>query len=309
MVMQNRKAEFLGIPSGNVVSIFAPAKLNLFLFVSHRFPDGYHRISSLMTMLDWGDDLLVRTRQGSGRIEIEYETACKVPPEQNTIYRAVREFLLAGRFALDVKIRLYKRIPAGSGLGGGSSDAAAAIRALCKIVGIDDPFKVLSPKEVAYKIGADVPFFLQAGHKLVGGIGERLQVLPLEWSKPLLLVVPNVEVSTADMYALLDQMRAGTKIDLTELESENIDQNRYLHIERFPEWAENDFLSVVNEDSGILQVIETLRVNGSVFAGMSGSGAAVFGFFDDLASLGRMANLLARDKRMKLVETVNLLHW
>ena len=167
----------------------APAKLNLFLEVLGRRPDGYHDLATVMAPIDVCDTLELRP---ASRFSLEVEGA--ELPGTNTIVKAWRA-LRRRRRVPAVRVRLIKRIPAGSGLGGGSSDAAAFLRAMDLLAGPGLPIEA-----VAAETGSDVNFFLQDRPALCTGRGER--VAPLGFPLPLWAVVawPGVGLSTADVY-------------------------------------------------------------------------------------------------------------
>lgn len=182
---------FIGLP--------APAKLNLFLHVLGRRPDGYHEIQSVFVPLDLCDTLDV-TLRADGRIVREGDLTG--PEEADLAVRAARalqqQASAAGQPAPGATIRLRKRIPVGAGLGGGSSDAATTLIALNRLWRL--PFGRPALADLARSLGADVPFFLGAGPALVEGIGERctpLAVPPASY----VLVYPQVLVSTAEVFA------------------------------------------------------------------------------------------------------------
>ncbi|RKY14166.1 MAG: 4-diphosphocytidyl-2C-methyl-D-erythritol kinase, partial [Planctomycetota bacterium] len=156
------------IPQKDGLLVLAPAKLNLALYVLGRRPDGYHIIKTLMTPITLFDRILFRIAE---KDELVIEGAASLQQENNTIRRAISAF--KRHFNVDVpplSIRLEKRIPVGSGLGGGSSDAAATILALHHLLGVPQDTK----KDIAcaLDVGSDVPFFLRCEPYWMGGIGD-----------------------------------------------------------------------------------------------------------------------------------------
>ncbi len=196
----------------NQISCSAYAKINLTLDVGQRRPDGYHDIRSIMQTIALHDTLTVTAPDRPGiHLEVVGEEATGVPSDEtNLVHKAAvrvqkiaaaRELLPGNQSGLH--ILLHKRIPSQAGLGGGSSDAAAALAAVSSLLGL-----TLSParlREIAAALGADVPFFLTGGTALAEGLGERITPLaPLAADWPLVLVKPNAGVSTAAAYAALD---------------------------------------------------------------------------------------------------------
>lgn len=149
----------------------APAKLNLHLAVLARETSGYHQIETVFCALELADRLEVR-RAGAG-IVLEVDGADLGPSEENLAHRAARTFYEAAAIAPEAEIRLEKHIPVGAGLGGGSSDAAAAMRALNMLHGT--PLDEAALLQAAATLGSDVPFFLSGGPlALAWGRGERI---------------------------------------------------------------------------------------------------------------------------------------
>jgi len=173
--------------------ILAHAKVNLTLEVLRRRNDGFHEIRSLMVPLALADRLALTP--GGSRLRIEVPNDPTLEGEHNLAFRAASAF--RERFGLPgIAIRLEKRIPVAAGLGGGSSDAAAVLRGLATLRGIDPA--LLPP--LAEALGSDVPFFLSEKPALVAGRGERLEPAPRMPPLWLLLVKPDFGISAADAY-------------------------------------------------------------------------------------------------------------
>lgn len=170
----------------------APAKLNLFLEVVGRRPDGYHEIDSIFQEIDLCDRV---TLEPSERMELTVEGEEAPSDNRNLAWRAAEAL---GR---NVRIHLHKRIPPGAGLGGGSSDAAAVLRGVNRIYALDLSTEELAA--VAVELGADVPYFLQGGLARCRGIGEQVEILPAAPEKRFLLLLSGIETSTAAVYASL----------------------------------------------------------------------------------------------------------
>jgi len=175
----------------------APAKLNLFLHVTGRRADGYHELQTAFQFLDVGDVLRFEVTRGGG-IELECDLA-GIPAGQNLIVRAARRLADHTGCQQGARIRVDKRLPAGGGLGGGSSDAATTLVALNVLwkLGLDGD-------ELAWlglQLGADVPVFVHGAAAWAEGVGEKLTPLP-ELAEPWYLVVyPAVRVSTAEIFS------------------------------------------------------------------------------------------------------------
>ena len=180
------------------VRVLAYAKLNLVLKVVGRREDGYHLLQTLMCAVDLADELHLSEADG---ISLTAE-GLEIPPGENLALRAAR--LLAERTGTGkgVHIRLIKRIPAGAGLGGGSSDAAATLAGLDRLWGLG-----LSPgelRELGAELGADVPFFLGESPAWAEGIGERLSPARVDLPGAFLILVPPFRCPTPEVYRLYD---------------------------------------------------------------------------------------------------------
>ena len=241
-----------------------PAKVNTFLAVGKKDAIGYHPIRTIFQAVGLYDEVVVEDREGApgGSTGIAHEVGihrivCDWAefPAESTVSKALR---LASEFVIlpPLQITLQKRIPAQSGLGGGSSNAAGVLLAIQQM-GINIlPHEM---REVAKAVGADVPFFLVGGRAKAEGYGEILTTLPdlpTEW---YVIARPEVGCATGPMYAALDALDYPWR--------------------EFPDRDElyNDFERVAPCDS--LDLIETLRTLGARDAGLSGSGSAVFGRF------------------------------
>jgi 4-diphosphocytidyl-2-C-methyl-D-erythritol kinase len=152
----------------------APAKLNAFLHVIGRRADGYHLLQSPFVLIDWADTLHFE-RRGDGRLQ-RHDLGAELPADDLCL-RAARALQAAAGTAQGVDISIDKRVPAGAGMGGGSSDAASTLLALNRLWGLDWPRERLLA--LALTLGADVPFFVGGRNAFVEGIGERLT--PMDW--------------------------------------------------------------------------------------------------------------------------------
>ncbi len=250
-----------------------PAKVNLFLRVLARESDGYHGIETLFCRIALADTLSIsRTANG---IALTVEGADVGPTEQNLAWRAADAVLAATGRKCGVQLHLTKRIPAGGGLGGGSSDAAAALLAVNQLAGNAIPRAELL--NIATRLGADVPFFmLEASCALAWGHGQRMLQLPPLASMPMLLLLPGVPVPTADAYGWVDEARqsAGPRgsvaLDLDVLQS-------WSDIARL---AGNDFESAVfGRLPPIRAGFEALAGTHPMLCRMSGSGSTLFAVY------------------------------
>jgi 4-diphosphocytidyl-2-C-methyl-D-erythritol kinase len=196
----------------NLATVASPAKLNLFLAVTGRRPDGYHDLVSVVAPLAWGDTVEARLSGG------DFTLACDDPAvpldETNLVLRAARAFRAASGIAGGVAFTLGKRIPTGAGLGGGSSNAVAALRALNLLFG--GPLDAGRLGSLAAQLGSDCPLFLEDGPSVVRGRGERIARMEPGPAgrlsgRRVLVFKPGFGIGTAWAYARLDGLEERTR--------------------------------------------------------------------------------------------------
>ena len=175
------------------LSLPSPAKLNLFLHITGRRPDGYHDLQTLFQLLDWGDDMFFESNN-SGQVTLECE-GIEIADDDNLVLQAAR---LLHRGSLGAHIQLRKRIPVGGGLGGGSSNAAPTLLALNQLWDLELDRSRLG--QLGRSLGADVPVFVGARTAWAEGVGEILLPveLPTRW---YLILAPACHVSTAEIFS------------------------------------------------------------------------------------------------------------
>ena len=269
------------------MTVRARAKVNLWLRVLAREASGYHQIHSLFCALDLADEL---TFESAAALQLTVIGADVGPVEQNLVYRAARAFFEATDTDDGVHISLAKHIPAGAGLGGGSSDAAATLDALNRRAG--SPLVRTELLRIAARLGSDVPFFLCGSPlALAAGYGERLQPLPPLPSRPVLVLMPPFGSSTAQAYADLDRDREGKPLDFAP---DTIEAT--LTWEAVAARAHNDFEPVIYTRHPELRAArDDLLQAGAGIALLAGSGAAVWGVFEDDEARDIAAAAVARD--------------
>ncbi|MBX9893749.1 MAG: 4-(cytidine 5'-diphospho)-2-C-methyl-D-erythritol kinase [Nitrosomonas sp.] len=239
----------------------APAKLNLFLHVTGRRPDGYHLLQTVFRLIDYSDQLSFRLRP-DGIIKL-HTPIPGVPEDKDLCVRAATLLQREAAVAAGVDIFLHKQIPMGGGLGGGSSDAATTLVALNHLWQANVSQARLL--ELGLQLGADVPVFIFGQNAFAEGVGEKLSAieLPPAW---YLVLVPSVSVSTAEIF--------GSK----ELTRNTIP----IKIPPFSVWqGHNDLESVVCRlYPEVARCLEWLKkLENTTIAAMSGSGACVFAEF------------------------------
>jgi len=311
------------------ISLNAPCKINLHLSIGGRRPDGFHDLESVFMALDFADTLtftLLPGQEGLTTISLlgegpflelsrcgprinteedEGASCCDafregfppIPVEKNLVCRAAELFRAKTGFSRNLAVELVKRIPPGSGLGGGSSDAAATLLALNTLAGGFFPEQVpLSYEELldlAAELGSDVPFFIKIAGPgespacAAGGRGELLEALPPPPPLGVLLAFPGFASDTAAAYKLLDAFTGGIISQRPHTKTQ-----RHKVFDDIWEWHppenwnfSNDFLDLFlnhgteQEKQAYGAILKDLRAAGAAFAGLSGSGSTCFGVF------------------------------
>ena len=242
--------------------IAAQGKINLGLRVLAREASGYHQLETVFARLALADIIEVRITDGERKLDVKGGDTG--PLDKNLALRGALAFISATGWPPGFSISLQKNIPIGAGLGGGSADAGAVLRALNALaphpVGESELLRIAAP------LGADVPFLTSsAALALAWGRGERLLRLPPLPSRHVALVQPGFTVSTADAYAWLDAARNATPVSPHLVGAE-----QFASWESLAPFTENDF------EPG---VVESLRSAGASIARMTGSGSTVYGVF------------------------------
>ena len=193
----------------------APAKLNLCLRIPRRRPDGYHELQTVFRLLEWGDTVHLRLRRDGG-IHRVGASVDGVAEADDLVVRAAKLLATESNCAQGVDIRVEKRIPAGAGFGGGSSDAATVLRALDRLWGLDLGVERLAA--LGLRLGADVPVFVHGANAWAEGVGERLTPLELP-SAWYLLADPGVHVATAALFQAPELTRNAAPATISEFVS------------------------------------------------------------------------------------------
>ncbi len=276
------------ITSGQVV-IGAPAKVNLFLQVLDQRDDGYHNINSLFQAVSLFDRLrFTRTGAHEGAV-VELTRPLDLPTDENNLI--VKAFnLLRDRFDITdgLDVELEKNIPIAAGLAGGSSDCAATI--LAGAILFDLPLNYAEMAELGLELGSDLPFFFSHGQALVSGRGEKVRETSYPADYWLVLVTPNMEISTAGAYSQLSLRLTKSRIPFT-LERCDTPQELVKSLGL----TGNDFEEVHLKSYPELRRIRTeLLDRGALLARISGSGPSVFGIYCDAPDIYG-GNLAGRD--------------
>lgn len=288
------------------ISVFAPAKINLFLEVTGKRENGYHNLATLFAKLAIGDDIKINAEKTDKtdinlKIKGPFSAGLKAD-KSNLAYKAANAFFEHFGIKARCDIRLEKNIPLGSGLGAGSSDAAAVISALCQLFNIELNGKRMKELvQIASKIGADVPVFLYRGTFFKAeGIGELLTPVKNNIQSPWIIIAyPGEGSDTKEAYTKLT-INPQEKI-LTHIS--NLNKLIYV-IESggpLPEYA--DFIynkledSVLSYKGSVARLKEDLKGLGARYALMSGSGSSVFALVQDEQKAKGIVKEISKDNR------------
>ena len=277
------------------VRVEAPAKVNLRLRVLAREASGFHSLESLFCSISLADTVEVRAGEPGIRLRVSggVETG---PPERNLVVRAAKRFHAALGTAPALDVALAKRIPSAAGLGGGSSDAAATLRALNALHG--EPFGRAELLGMAAELGSDVPFFLCGSTLALGwGRGERLLALPALPPRPVLVAHPGVAMPTGEAFRRIAERRG----DAREPEAYSFG------LELLGGWpgvsalAENDFEAPALERIPVLAAArEAMQGPGALVCLLAGSGASMFAVYPSADE---------RDEAERQVRALGLATW
>jgi 4-diphosphocytidyl-2-C-methyl-D-erythritol kinase len=255
------------------IKIKSPAKINLFLEIKNKRSDGYHNLESIMQTISLYDELSFDLREKD--IILECSDKSLSVDETNIIYKATKA--VQNHFKIDNGVKIYskKEIPIGAGLGGGSSNAAATLKALVKLWNIKTTKTEL--EQIAAKLGADVPFFLTGGTALCEGTGEKITPLKSIDTLNIILVNPGFSVMTTDVYKkikfpLTNQVKIHRIVFAICSGFFNIKNAYKCCFNRLEEFVFPDYPEIV--------IIKNILNDLGCVSFMSGSGATVFGIFD-----------------------------
>lgn len=292
----------------SVYEISAPAKINVYLKITGKLPNGYHRLNMLMQTISISDNITITI---DDKKAYDIVTSCDempdIPNNKNLCYKAATRYLAAYRNKTGndnfpyIEIKLEKVIPSEAGLGGGSSDAAAVILALDDFLG-----NPLTPEElntVAANTGADTPFFLYGEAAICEGFGEIITPMNSLSDIPMILVKPTEGVSTPACFAAFDEMASEQGIVF--------DEDKYLALRdelskaedprvvlrKYRDLLVNDLEAPANQFVPVIADVKALlNNNGAMFAMMSGSGSSVYALFDSIESRDAAYDAIIKDE-------------
>ena len=267
------------------LSVKACAKINLGLEITGKRDDGFHELVTIFQTVDLADELTVSLTDSGLQLSVSGDFP--VPSDgSNLCLQAAEAYLQAAESEAGVSLHLLKRIPVGAGLGGGSSDAAAVLRALHRLIGAEVDLHAL-----AAKLGSDVPFFLHSGTTLGEGRGERLTPCPTLTTGHIVLAKPQLSISTREAYSLLEPADFSDGSRTRQLfdygcSGEQLLDRSYLITNGFMYRLEKRWPE-------LLRLREAMMDMEARLAMLSGSGSCVFAVFPTPCSAGRCGDMLA----------------
>ncbi|MBU1062404.1 MAG: 4-(cytidine 5'-diphospho)-2-C-methyl-D-erythritol kinase [Candidatus Omnitrophica bacterium] len=273
--------------------VYAPAKLNLYLDILEKRPDGYHNIKTLFEKIDLKDEIVVREKEKKG-LEIKVEGPYQCPSgKDNIVYRAIQELFRVSNVDFGLEIIVKKKIPVAGGLGGGSSDAASVLRSINEKFGLGVSFDQLF--SIAAKTGRDIPFFMLDAPFAIGkGAGEILEPVNINGSFTHIIARPNISISTKDMYKRWDEGNyRSEKIDIGEIVCTL--QKRDLTLLR--KTCYNIFDQIETQSRPFIEKVKlVLEKAGAGPSCLSGSGPTVFCTVKDKDEAGHILKNIPMDK-------------
>ena len=281
----------------NSVELKAYAKINVGLRITGQREDGYHTLKTLFQTVSIYDLVKIELKNEPG---IEFESKGEKLPdrEENLCVIAARMFLESISQSAGVSIFLDKMIPVGAGLGGGSSDAASVIRGLNDL--LNSGLNAGKMEIIASEVGADVPFFIQGGCRYAEGIGDKFSPGSIPEDLSVLLAVPEIRIDTSWAYNSLNHLSLTRK-------SEDVNLARFPHNGEAALKSEfrNDFEELVfSSYPEIGRLKELISRSGAVFTSLSGSGSAVYGFFESLTEAEKGKRELGENPRSWILKLI-----
>lgn len=279
------------------VTVLAPAKINLVLRILDRRPDGFHNLWSIMHTVGLEDELQISLQPEREDIQLSCDAADLASDQTNLVYRAAVAVMERLPKPVGLSVQLRKRIPMGAGLGGGSSDAAATLLGLNRLLQLE-----WSPADLAavgQTLGSDVPFFLFGPSAVVTGRGETVRPVSIKGAGWAVLVNPGYGVNTKWAYQQLAAARGAVR-PLPEIQR-HLDGQSTVMWEQVIATGENDFEApIFAAHPDLRDIKQSLLSHGASLALLSGSGATVFGLFPDKPTAQRAAAQSAQNQRLKV---------
>ena len=275
----------------------AYGKINLSLDVLGRRGNGYHDVSMVMQTVDIFDVISLNKLESDSEIILTANIDILPLDETNIVYKAVK--LIKEEYGIDtgVSVHIEKHLPIAAGMGGGSSDCAAALRGMNRLfeLGLSDE----KLEELGVRLGADVPFLIKGGIALAEGIGEKLTKLPDFPDCVFVIAKPDLGVSTKEVYEAFDGLKEVKHPDIGKL----VNSLGNTKLKDIVKLLGNVLEEVTANKYKIIETIKTLLLeNGAVFSMMTGSGPTVFGIFENSEQAEKACMNLRKQEGLELVE-------
>ena len=273
----------------------AYGKINLSLDVIGRRENGYHDVSMVMQTVDLYDVISLNKLKGDGEIRLTANVNTLPLDETNIVYKAVK--LVKEEYGLNtgVSVHIEKHLPIAAGMGGGSSDGAAALRGMNRLFELGLSNEKL--EELGVRLGADVPFLIKGGIALAEGIGEKLTKLPDFPDCVLVIAKPDLGVSTKEVYEAFDSLKEVNHPDVGKL----VKSLGSAGLKEIVKLLGNVLEEVTAKKYEIIEVVKNLLIdNGAVFSMMTGSGPTVFGIFENEEQAKKACNNLRKQESLEL---------
>ena len=290
----------------NSIKILSPAKLNLDLYIIDKRDDDYHNISSLMQPINIYDEIKIEISDSEDAISLNFPDDI-VSFEENLITKAALKFLDSFKITNHLNISVKKRIPVGSGMGGGSSNAASVLIGLSKLFSID-AFDTL--KKIAIQLGSDVPFFLYSRTARVSGRGELVEPYRINEKLKYLLIFPGIVSKTKLLYKLWDESNSFLGDDEKQRINPFIKKHIFIDNKKFI--LQNDFTPLlIMQDKKYLDIFMLLKELGLDAYSVSGSGSTIFCLLDNKKNYSETIRYLQSNQDFStcLVETFEGWHF
>jgi len=278
------------------LTVFAPAKLNLYLDVLDKRPDGYHNIKTLFEKIGLTDEITIREKGKGLDIKVEPQGRCP-SGKDNIVHAALEALFKEAGVNLGLEIIIKKNIPVSSGLGGGSSDAASVLRSINEAFELDVSLDRLF--SIAASIGKDVPFFmLDAAFAIGQGTGESLEAVGTDFTLSHVVIKPAISISTAEMYKRVNSHpKRPDRHDIEKIVSGIKDQD----IASIYKGYYNIFEETLGDYAPYINKAKTLLLeSGVAYSCLSGSGPSVFCTFKDREGAMEALKRIPRNKDIEV---------
>lgn len=270
-----------------MIKLYSYGKINLFLDIEGKLPNGYHLIKTIMQSIDMHDEITIEELPDN-EIIIECSDNTIPTDKRNTCYKASSIIKEKYNISNGVNIKITKHIPSEAGLAGGSGNSAAVIKGLNKLWNLN--MKNNEMLEIGLKIGADVPFCIKGGTYLAEGIGEKLTKLEDFLWNNILIVKPDFSMSTAFVYQELSHNDYNSYTENQILKS--IKEHNYNEVAISTANTLEKVVEKIHPDTNTIKSI--MKENGAISSMMTGSGSAIFGLFSNETSLDNAFNILKK---------------